>query len=608
MDAETARALAAGPEVVAGLAASPAQARVAAAYEMSRQAYDGALAAAKAAALNAAATLDERRAAVDALGAAGGELVRAVSRAHALRLTPGADLDFAVVATTTLDKVFNDEPFFTTYDGEARPAAIALCGNEYESTQIVVVPQLSDLANLRVSIMGDLTAADGAATIPAANVEVTRVGYVGISPPEYTWFVEKVGQYPDVLLPNEPVTVAGDRDAQPFFVTVTTEAGTPAGDYAGVVRVAADGMPAVDVPFNVHVWGFSLTDETHLKTSFWMNEGYIKRFYGFEGRPPFEVRKRFYDCHLAHRVSPIKDFPIAGGEMVEDFDYLMANGQNCMFVPMPHYLEESERAPFAEKLKLTYDLLEEKGWNDYVLLYCLDEVAVVQRHMIDKMVEMSAWVKDVVPQWARLETSAPEEALFGAVDVWCPTIDSFDPNVLAQRMAEGERLWMYTVWGRPGVMIEFPQTDYRLMFWQCRKYGAEGFLYWGTTHWGFNCDGEERWPNRPWITHNAQPGHNGCGYLIYPGPDGTPLPSVRLHIVRDGIEDYEYFHLLDRLLTEAGDSLPDDVRQRALVAADVPDSVVHDNKVFTEDAGLLLQTRHDLATVIEEVWTVVRGE
>ncbi|NIA12473.1 MAG: DUF4091 domain-containing protein [Nitrospiraceae bacterium] len=606
MNTETANALAAGPELVAGLPAGPAQARVAAACEQSKQAYDGALAAAKAAALNAEASLDERRAAVDALAAAGNEVVRAVSRAHALRLTPGAGLEFAVISTTTLNKVFNDEPLFTAYDSEAGPAAIALCGNEYESSQIVVVPQLSDLTNLRVSIAGDLTSADGAA-IPAANVEVTRVGYVGISPPEYTWFVEKVGEYPDVLFPNAPIDVAGERDAQPFFVTVKTEAGTSPGDYAGVVRVEADGVPAVNIPLNVHVWGFSLTDETHLKTSFWMNEGYINRFYGFEGRAPFDVRKRFYDCHLDHRVSPIKDFPIGGGDMIEDFDYLMANGQNCMFIPVPHYLEESERPAFAEKLKLTYDLLEEKGWNDYVMFYSLDEVAVVQRHMIDKMVEMNTWVKDVVPQWPRLETSAPEEALFGAVDIWCPTIDSFDPNVLARRMAKGERLWFYTVWGRPGIMIEFPQTDYRLMFWQCRKYGAEGFLYWGTTHWGFNCEGDERWPGKPWITHNAQPGHNGCGYLIYPGPDGTPLPSVRLHIVRDGIEDYEYFHLLDRLLAEAGDSLPDGLRQRALAAANVPDSVVHDNKVFTEDAGLLLQTRQNLATVIEEVWAAVRA-
>ena len=33
---------------------------------------------------------------------------------------------------------------------------------------------------------------------------------------------------------------------------------------------------------------------------------------------------------------------------------------------------------------------------------------------------------------------------------------------------------------------------------------------------------------------------NGDGYFLYPGPNG-PLPSVRLHNIRDGFEDVELF-------------------------------------------------------------------
>jgi hypothetical protein len=39
---------------------------------------------------------------------------------------------------------------------------------------------------------------------------------------------------------------------------------------------------------------------------------------------------------------------------------------------------------------------------------------------------------------------------------------------------------------------------------------------------------------------------NGDGMLIYPGKNG-PLPSIRLKMIRDGLEDYEYLTLLKKV-------------------------------------------------------------
>ncbi len=205
------------------------------------------------------------------------------------------------------------------------------------------------------------------------------------------------------------------------------------------------------------------------------------------------------------------------------------------------------------------------------------------------------------PDWPLFQTSAPELSLFGGVDVWCPVIDVFNPYVLKQRMERGERLWFYTVWGRPGVMIEFPATDHRLMFWQCWKYGAEGFLYWGTTHWAFNMQGDKRWPEVPWKPWNSQPGHHGCGYLVYPGPDGVPYSSVRFEGVRDGIEDYEYFYLLKQLMEKASLQLPAELRQRAEQELAITPDVLVDHKNFTDDPAVILSARERLAGLIEEI-------
>jgi hypothetical protein len=230
------------------------------------------------------------------------------------------------------------------------------------------------------------------------------------------------------------------------------------------------------------------------------------------------------------------------------------------------------------------------------------------RHEIPEAVEFSQWVHTVAPNIPRLQTSPPEHALLGMAEVWCPLIDHFDPAMLEDRMNQGERLWFYTVWGRPGIMIEFPATDHRVMFWQCWKYGAEGFLYWGTTHWALNMTTDQRWPDIPWIPWNSQPGHNGCGYLLYPGPNAEPLGSIRMEIVRDGIEDYEYFWLLRDLLAKAGDKLPVELRERAESILAVNPEVVVDNKNFTEDPADLLAARENLAQTIEAMVRVAQAK
>lgn len=533
------------------------------------------------------------------------EFRRNVARLRAAALTPSPAV-LAVVAETTLKKVFRDEPF-AMEQTPARNASISQSRNEFEGVQLVVVPLWKDLKNLRVTV-GELKHSATDAVIPAGNITVNRVGYVEIGPSEYNWYVEKQGSYPDILFPDTPVDVPQDLDAQPFFITVRTMPDTAAGDYAGMIRVEADQCPALDIPLNVHVWDFALSDETHLKTSLWMSEGQIASFYKFTEGIPFDVRKRWYDYHLHRRIGPVKDFPLSGGDRVEDFEYLIGRGMNSFFLPLPGHLPDERRPKFADRLRETEAILDAKGWKDLAYLYTRDELSVMGRHEIPEAVEFSQWVHTVAPDIPRLQTSPPEHALIGVADVWCPLIDHFDPAMLKDRMNQGERLWFYTVWGRPGIMIEFPATDHRIMFWQCWKYGAEGFLYWGTTHWALNMTTDQRWPEIPWIPWNSQPGHNGCGYLLYPGPNAEPFGSIRMEIVRDGIEDYEYFWLLRDLLANVGDRLPEELRERAESILAVDPQVVVDNKNFTVDPVRLLEARENLAQTIEAVLRITRAK
>jgi len=51
------------------------------------------------------------------------------------------------------------------------------------------------------------------------------------------------------------------------------------------------------------------------------------------------------------------------------------------------------------------------------------------------------------------------------------------------------------------------------------------------------------WSNTFWKDSSAIAGATGEGYLIYPGKtfEDDPIPSLRLEMIRQGIEDYELF-------------------------------------------------------------------
>ena len=90
----------------------------------------------------------------------------------------------------------------------------------------------------------------------------------------------------------------------------------------------------------------------------------------------------------------------------------------------------------------------------------------------------------------------------------------------------------------------------------------------------------------PAFTH---PRHfNGGGYLFYPGvPCGIdgPIPCMRLKNLRDGMEDYEYFVILEEL---AGKKAVDKI----------VDSVAPEWWQFAKDPQIFLTAREKMANEI----------
>ncbi len=169
-----------------------------------------------------------------------------------------------------------------------------------------------------------------------------------------------------------------------------------------------------------------------------------------------------------------------------------------------------------------------------------------------------------------------------------------------------------------------PGTELRLWPWQSWQYGVQGILIWETLYWTSPAAFPAPKLQDPWTDpmsyssgYGEKPGDigywgNGDGRFLYPprrdaAADQTPcldgpINSVRWENLRDGMEDYEYFWLLQqamrRELARHGETeLVETARELLKVPADVSQDTTH----FTTDPRVILAQRDRVARMIERL-------
>ena len=106
---------------------------------------------------------------------------------------------------------------------------------------------------------------------------------------------------------------------------------------------------------------------------------------------------------------------------------------------------------------------------------------------------------------------------------------------------------------------------------------------------------------------NTKWDQNGNGSLFYPGPEG-PVASIRLEVLRDGIEDYEYLARLRQLVTQVttDETLMANEATRALIAQAeqllaIDPQLVESMQTYNRDPKILEQHRAAIAELIEKL-------
>jgi hypothetical protein len=475
--------------------------------------------------------------------------------------------------------------------------------NEFEPFQIVLRAKSKDLSGVDIEF-SDFRSPEGA-EISRKNTTVYLEGFVNLKRPSSIEGGE--GLWPDPLIPrvdrytNEarnafPFTVQRNRN-QPLWAEVFVPATARPGKYTGSARISLGGMVLFSVPINLTVWRFVLPSTSTLKSSFGLSGiNLLKQHSGryTNDADLHSITGLYTKAALLHRISthggsmqPPKFSQRAGRMQLDwrEYDAEVGPYLNGVAIPEGEPLygaratsaeirspkdfetEDQEKSYWTEWTKH----FQREGWGDRLFLYLWDEPASGDFPEVLKRGRVSAQAE---PKLRNLVTVPFTRKLEEVVQIWVPLVnclqlkpgyDDFCDETpplyaYARQTQPGKSLWFYQscashgcnivggpyFTGWPSYMIDVPGAANRVMQWLAWKFRIEGELYYSMNE----AYGQD---NDPWENVRLF-GGNGDGTLFYPGRPSRiggqkdiPIESIRLKLIREGMEDYEYLALLAKL-------------------------------------------------------------
>jgi hypothetical protein len=530
------------------------------------------------------------------------------------------------------------------------PVEMTAARREGESIQLGIVPLLQPLRQVQVEI-SDLTGS-GKATIPASAWTRFRVGDVAAPAGVNEFYGMPAGtRWPDPLLPYEPFDCPGD-EMRAVLLTLNVPADAVPGDYTGTITVAPAEKKPTTVPVKVHVFNFTLPERRTLLWDSWYDMDTVGRYYGYGPETDLEHFTRNMEMLARYRAVPglygwvvlAKNVAVwreADGRFTFDFSKYdrwieitqrygnlwnpngscnsgwlaifsspgLGNIVHDRQTGKPLTLKElPEKSAVDPNFTLIYEKfmqayvthLKEKGWLATAWHEAWDEPV---RERVEPCKQHHAYLMKIVPElhqfaWAHEVTQA-----------WAPNLGAWYeefPGIEAARK-EGKTCFFYTCGAdypnpdpartRPDISIWDPNIQRRAYPWVFDKIGADGMLIFMMNGWG---DANEkngknpatRWPRSDWTVEDRN-----TFWLVYPAPDGSLWPSLRLDALRDGFEDYEYLTAA-RALVKAH---PENKEAAARLAAIT--SPVTTREFYELDPSAYDQRKQELGRIIEAFGT-----
>lgn len=532
---------------------------------------------------------------------------------------------FLLVAESSMVKVLPDAPLEAGTHRET--VEIAVAGGEVEAGQIIIAPVTKPLRDVEFAV-SVLEGPDGI-ELPKSAVTLSVMGYVQTEPEaELAFPVERAGWFPDPILPFVDRFDVDEGKVQSLWLSVACPAGQRAGVYRGRVTVSPTNAEDRTIPVEVRVFAFDLPRKRSLPTSITTFEEHLTRIHGDAWNR--EMYWRYVDFLHAHRINMDRSYrENEATPTLEDVERLVAGGQDawCLrYIRQPGKGGSGTGADPATyddyitkaiaEAQAAYDVFEKAGAAELCYIYLFDEVPEEQ---FDALKKAAGRIREALPGVPTSTTANDREygltsGVSDVMDTWATSIVAFSTEEYLAKVkrsrANGVKVkWYTTIWPPdpyPTFLIEDDAIGARLLMGaMTQKYRPDGFGYWATTWWGANDSPITKGPYTDWNPFTGA--SHGDGSLFCPGEDG-PLTTIRFENFRDGLEDYEYYRLLEKAIAAGRQrGVPEAQLQSAEALLRVPEEIVKALDDFTRDARLLERHRLRIAEAIEDLTIELLG-
>ena len=500
-------------------------------------------------------------------------VVLALAHAVAAATSPPPTLqakDLSVGVENSLTKVFADEPF----TGRISDALeLSAAKNEYEAGQVVLVTGINGIEKVSLEF-SDLVHESQQAKIPRDNCRFNFVAYT--APTRITtkdvlanrkMTEDQSKRYPDPLLVDETYALK-PNSVQPVWVTVYVPAQAATGDYSGEIAIKAGETPLAKVRLKLHIWDFALPESTPLYV--W----YYNDFNSFANNW-LEVNPSKWDAYKAAFRYYVREIARHRGSIGLPLRYDAPGFDEIMQIMVEEGLEfwwvtwlwgkdyvDADLETQKRMAKQVYDAMKQKGlldstffvtWDEPDLRPEMEQNRAKWKQHISVLKDLDFPKRQVEMTWRCQTATALMEPY---PTVWCPQYSYFDRlyyDFLQRRHQAGDIIGFYLTGSgngqEPRHYLPFSLTEMRRLYYYLWRHGLTLCEFWAM--------------DITWRKKGADPFSMvvGSGYggetdaLIYPNlkKDLTKpfLSSLRLEAIRDGIEDYCYLWVLDKLIARA---------------------------------------------------------
>ena len=533
--------------------------------------------------------------------------------------------------------------------------SISAAANEREAVQLAFRPQKG---KMRVQIkISDLENPETGAKIPSENVEMFRVGYVPISRP--TDALGERGDWPDPLFRMESGEFeAAENSTQPVWLRFFVPPDAQKGTYRGELEISSGGESR-KIPVSLRVYGFRLPDTPVVRSAVGAFESNLLPYYkdpkAARGKVAAQLKGKLAEAGISpyNALAPEFRFEYPSGdksktpkvvfnwknfdqktrELVEKFRvnaiqlWIEGIGGGSFHTRTKAKIREIAdgdpryEAVLADYLGQIDRHIAENGWENIFYTYTFDEPEEKDYPFVKRELEK---IKRCAPRIKTMLTEQPVKELDGCVDIWCPVTREHSPAACAEQIKKGRQIWWY-ICMQPrapyvGIFVDHPGTDLRAWLWQTFKYDVSGILIWSSTYMNSRTAYPDSLQNpyfdpMSWATgYSLAPGSknawgNGDGRLFYPPEPlsrGKPaeagdetVATVRLEMLREGVEDYGYLAILKNLLREKSGALDAKTRAKLEKLLAVPESITASMTEYSYDPAPIEKRRREIAEAIE---------